>query len=109
MAQWHYDRLSSQDNSFLLWEQGNVQMHVASVSIFDIGPLRDGTGGVDIELVKRATESFLHRVPRYRQRLHSIPVFNHAVWVDDPHFDLDYHVRHTALPRPGSLSQFDYR
>jgi WS/DGAT/MGAT family acyltransferase len=105
MAQWHYDRLSSQDNSFLLWEQGNVQMHVASVSIFDIGPLRDGTGGVDIELVKRATESFLHRVPRYRQRLHSIPVFNHAVWVDDPHFDLDYHVRHTALPRPGSLSQ----
>jgi diacylglycerol O-acyltransferase len=105
MAQWHYDRLSSQDNSFLLWEQGNVQMHVASISIFDIGPLRAETGGVDIELVKRATESFLHRVPRYRQRLHSIPVFNHAVWVDDPHFDLDYHIRHTALPRPGSLSQ----
>ena len=105
MAQWHYDRLSSQDNSFLLWEQGNVQMHVASISIFDIGPLRARTGGIDIELVKRATESFLHRVPRYRQRLHSIPVFNHAVWVDDPHFDLDYHVRHTALPKPGSLSQ----
>lgn len=105
MAQWHYDRLSSQDNSFLLWEQGNVQMHVASISIFDIGPLRDRTGGIDIELVKRATESFLHRVPRYRQRLHSIPVFNHAVWVDDPHFDLDYHIRHTALPKPGSLSQ----
>ena len=105
MAQWHYDRLSSQDNSFLLWEQGNVQMHVASISIFDIGPLMAETGGVDIELVKRATEIFLHRVPRYRQRLHSIPVFNHAVWVDDPHFDLDYHIRHTALPRPGSLSQ----
>ncbi len=105
MAQWHYDRLSSQDNSFLLWEQGNVQMHVASISIFDMGPLRARTGGIDIELVKRATESFLHRVPRYRQRLHSIPVFNHAVWVDDPHFDLDYHIRHTALPKPGSLSQ----
>jgi diacylglycerol O-acyltransferase len=105
MAQWHYDRLSSQDNTFLLWEQGNVRMHVASTSIFDIGPLKSATGGVDIDLVKRATESFLHRVPRYRQRIHLIPVFNHSVWVDDPHFDLDYHVRHTALPRPGSLAQ----
>jgi diacylglycerol O-acyltransferase len=105
MAQWHYDRLSSQDNTFLLWEQGNVRMHVASTNIFDIGPLRAANGGIDIDLVKRATESFLHRVPRYRQRLHEIPVFNHAVWVDDPHFDLDYHVRHTALPRPGSLQQ----
>ena len=106
MAQWHYDRLSSQDNSFLLWEQGNVRMHVASANIFDIGPLKDAaTGGVDIDLVKRATESFLPRVPRYRQRLHSIPVFNHAVWVDDPHFDLDYHIRHTALPKPGTLAQ----
>ena len=105
MAQWHYDRLSSQDNTFLLWEQGNVRMHVASTNIFDIGPLKSATGGVDIDLVKQATESFLHRVPRYRQCLHEIPVFNHAVWVDDPHFDLDYHVRHTALPRPGSLQQ----
>jgi diacylglycerol O-acyltransferase len=105
MVQWHYDRLSSQDNTFLLWEQGNVRMHVASTSIFDIGPLKSATGGVDIDLVKRATESFLHKVPRYRQRIHSIPVFNHSVWVDDPHFDLDYHIRHTALPRPGSLAQ----
>jgi diacylglycerol O-acyltransferase len=105
MALWHYDRLSSQDNAFLLWEQGNVQMHVASISIFDTGPLKATTGGVDIDLVKRATESFLHRVPRYRQRLHSIPAFNHSVWVDDPHFDLNYHIRHTALPKPGSLAQ----
>ena len=105
MAQWHYDRLSAQDNSFLLFEQGNVRMHVASTNIFDIGPLASPNGGIDIDLVKRATESFLHRVPRYRQRLHTIPVFNHAVWVDDPHFDLDYHVRHTALPKPGSLEQ----
>jgi WS/DGAT/MGAT family acyltransferase len=44
-------------------------------------------------------------VPRYRQRLHEIPVFNHSVWVDDPHFDLNYHVRHTALPKPGTLQQ----
>ncbi len=105
MAQWHYDRLSAQDNSFLLWEQGNVRMHVASTNIFDVGPLQTKGGGIDIDLVKRATESYLHLVPRYRQRLHEIPVFNHAVWVDDPRFDLDYHIRHTALPKPGSLRQ----
>ena len=105
MAQWHYDRLSAQDNSFLLWEKGNVRMHVASANIFDVGPLQTESGGIDIDLVKRATASYLHLVPRYRQRLHEIPVFNHTVWVDDPYFDLNYHVRHTALPKPGSLAQ----
>lgn len=105
MADWHYDRLSTQDNSFLLWEKGHVRMHVASTNIFEIGPLRDEAGGVDIDLVRRATESFLHLVPRYRQRLHEIPLFDHSVWVDDPHFDLEYHVRHTSLPKPGTLAQ----
>jgi WS/DGAT/MGAT family acyltransferase len=105
MAHWHYDRLSSQDNSFLLWEKGNVRMHVASTNICDIGPLRLESGGIDIDQVKRATEAILHLVPRYRQRLHQIPLFDHSVWVDDPHFDLDYHIRHTALPKPGTLQQ----
>lgn len=106
MAKWHYDRLSSQDNSFLLYEKnGNIRMHVASTNICDIGPLRTESGGVDIETVKRASEAILHLVPRYRQRLHEIPAFDHAVWVDDPHFDLDYHIRHTALPKPGTLKQ----
>jgi WS/DGAT/MGAT family acyltransferase len=97
--------LSSQDNGFLLWEKGNVRMHVASAVIFDVGPLATDSGGVDIDQVKQATESFLHLVPRYRQRIHQIPLFSHAVWVDDPHFDLDYHIRHTALPKPGSFDQ----
>ena len=69
MAPWHYDRLSAQDNSFLLMERGNVRMHVASTNICDMGPLRTGSGGIDIELVKRATMSIIHLVPRYRQRL----------------------------------------
>lgn len=105
MAPWHYDRLSAQDNSFLLWEHGNVRMHVASTNICDIGPLRAPHGGIDIDLVKRATMSIIHLVPRYRQRVFEIPVFNHAVWVDDVHFDIDYHIRHTSLPRPGTLAQ----
>jgi WS/DGAT/MGAT family acyltransferase len=97
--------LSSQDNGFLLWEQGNVRMHVASTTIFDVGPLATEAGGIDIDQVKQATESVLHLVPRYRQRLHEIPLFSHSVWVDDPHFEIDYHVRHTALPKPGTLEQ----
>jgi diacylglycerol O-acyltransferase len=105
MPKYAYDRLSAQDNSFLLWERGNVRMHVASTLVCDAGPLRTSNGGIDVELFKRATESFLHRVPRYRQRLHGIPFFDHSVWVDDPHFDIDYHIRHTALPRPGTSDQ----
>jgi len=105
MPKYAYDRLSAQDNSFLLMERGNVRMHVASTLVCDAGPLRHRDGGIDVDLFKRATESFLHRVPRYRQRLHAIPFFDHAVWVDDPHFDIDYHIRHTALPKPGNSDQ----
>jgi diacylglycerol O-acyltransferase len=105
MPRYAYDRLSAQDNSFLLWERGNVRMHVASTLVCDAGPLRGPEGGIDIDLFKRATESFLHLVPRYRQRLHAIPFFDHSVWVDDPHFDIDYHIRHTALPKPGNSDQ----
>jgi WS/DGAT/MGAT family acyltransferase len=105
MPRYAYDRLSAQDNNFLLWERGNVRMHVASVLICDAGPLELPDGGIDVDTFKRATESYLHRVPRYRQRLHSIPLFDHAVWVDDPHFDIDYHIRHTALPVPGRDDQ----
>jgi WS/DGAT/MGAT family acyltransferase len=105
MPKYAYDRLSAQDNSFLLWERGNVRMHVASAMVCDAGPLRKSDGGIDIDTFKRATESFLHLVPRYRQRLHEIPFFGHSVWVDDPHFDIDYHIRHTALPKPGTSDQ----
>jgi WS/DGAT/MGAT family acyltransferase len=105
MPSYGYDRLSAQDNSFLLWETPYVHMHVASTLVFETGPFRSADGGVDIERYKRATEATLHRVPRYRQKLHWIPGFQHAVWVDDPRFSLDFHVRHTALPKPGSPAQ----
>jgi len=62
-------------------------------------------GGIDIELVRHYVASRLPGIPRYRQRLEYIPIENHPVWVDDDHFDLVYHVRHTSLPRPGSDPQ----
>ncbi|MFP6641607.1 MAG: wax ester/triacylglycerol synthase domain-containing protein, partial [Myxococcota bacterium] len=105
MSQTSYERLSAQDNSFLLFETPKAHMHVSSTLVFEAGPLLHGDGGVDFERIKQATESYLHMIPRYRQKLRFIPIENHAVWVDDRHFDLDYHVRHTALPKPGDEEQ----
>ncbi len=105
MARYNYDRLSVQDNSFLLMEGPNAQMHVSSTVVFDAGPLRTKEDGIDIDRIVRATEGYLHLIPRYRQKLQFVPVFGHAVWVDDEHFTLDYHIRHTALPQPGTDEQ----
>ena len=105
MPSYSYERLSSQDNSFLLWETPYVHMHVSSTLVFDAGPLKTPDGGIDFAAIRRGTEAFLHRVPRYRQKLFNIPFARHAVWVDDARFDLDFHLRHTALPKPGSAAQ----
>src|SRR5215475_2329220 len=91
--------------SFLVMETPSLHMHVASTQIFELGPLATEAGGVDFARIKRFIASVLHRIPRYRQRLHWVPVVGSPVWVDDAEFALDYHVRHTALPRPGSDAQ----
>lgn len=105
MPRYAYERLSAQDQSFLAFETRNVHMHVAATQIYDAGDLGTEDGGVDFQKYKRATEAILHLVPRYRQKLKWIPLENRAVWVDDRHFNLDYHVRHTSLPRPGGMDQ----
>jgi len=105
MFKYTYERLSAQDNSFLFLEQPNVYMHVAATAIYEAGPLATADGGIDIAKFKRGTEAVLHLIPRYRQKLKWIPYVKQPVWVDDPHFDLDYHIRHTALPRPGTDAQ----
>src|SRR5262245_30927113 len=100
-----YERLSAQDFSFLVFENPSIHMHVAATQIFEAGPLKTADGGINIEAFKRMIESVLHRVPRYRQRLKWIPIENRPVWVDDNHFNLEYHIRHTSLPRPGGNEQ----
>jgi WS/DGAT/MGAT family acyltransferase len=105
MPRYAYERLSAQDNSFLLMEQPNVHMHVAATQIYEAGPLRTAEGGIDVDAFKRAIESVLHLIPRYRQKLQWIPFENHPVWVDDWRFNLGYHIRHTSLPRPGTDTQ----
>ncbi len=105
MARYAYDRLSALDNSFLVLEQPHAYMHVASTQVLEAGPLRKADGGIDVEAFKRLTAALLHKIPRYRQKLRYIPLENHPVWVDDDCFNIDYHIRHTSLPRPGSEEQ----
>ncbi len=102
---YRYERLSAQDNTFLLGETETAHMHIGGVSVFELGNLATEGGGVDFLSIHRAIEGLLHRIPRYRQRLHWTPLTGNPVWEDDPNFSLDFHLRHTALPRPGGDEQ----
>jgi hypothetical protein len=103
MAYHHYDRLTALDSSFLDLESPGVHMHVGSVGLFDRGPSVHGNIAFDAMLELVGTG--LPRTPRFRQRLEHTPLTGRAVWVDDEHFNLAYHVRHTALPAPGDERQ----
>ena len=105
MARYAYERLSAQDATFLWAESPREPMHVAAVAILESGPLRNEDGGIDIERYRRSVEAVLHWIPRYRQKIAWTPIEGWPVWYDDRHFDLAYHVRHIALPKPGTLGQ----
>jgi len=93
------DRLTALDVSFLHLERSGAHMHVAGVLVFE------GEAPAYDELVE-AIEARMHLVPRYRQKLAHVPWGQgRPVWVDDPHFNARYHVRHSALPSPGSDEQ----
>ena len=97
--QGHKDRLSAVDASFLAQERQASHMHVGALVIFE-GPPPSREDFV------QHIESRLGLVPRYRQKL-AFPRFEmgRPFWVDDPQFNIDYHVRHTALPAPGTIDQ----
>ncbi len=105
MASVHHERLTALDDVFLALEDANLHMHVAAVSILEAGPLRSPDGGIDIARIERHLEAALPHCPRFRQRIAWVPGFALPVWVDDPRFNLQYHLRHTALPHPGDVRQ----
>jgi diacylglycerol O-acyltransferase / wax synthase len=105
MAPDTYDRLSFLDNSFLIMEGPTSPMHVAGTATYEAGALTTAEGGIDIDRIRAYVSSRLHLIPRYRHRLAFVPIENHPVWIDDDHFNIHYHVRHTALPRPGDERQ----
>jgi WS/DGAT/MGAT family acyltransferase len=91
--------MSATDAGFFYAESENTPLHVGSVAVFEGPPPTYG------DLV-RLLLSKLHRVPRYRQRVREVPLqLGRPMWVDDPHFQILYHVRHTAVPSPGSDEQ----
>jgi diacylglycerol O-acyltransferase / wax synthase len=93
------DRLSGLDASFLHMERDGAHMHVASTIVFE------GTPPTHREF-RDHIASRLHLVPRFRQKLRYVPFDQgRPVWVDDPHLNLNYHVRQSALPAPGSEEQ----
>src|SRR5829696_7090165 len=99
MAQAHGDRLSAVDASFLAQERANSHMHIGGVLIFEGPP-------PSYEDFLNHIRSRLHLVPRYRHKLAVPPLeTGRPIWIDDPSFNLEYHVRHTALPQPGSEEQ----
>jgi diacylglycerol O-acyltransferase len=90
------DWMSPMDASFLHIEGPNNPMHIGGASIFE-GP------APPFEELESMVSSKLGLVPRYRQKVRFVPLaLGRPVWVDDPHFNLSYHLRHTALPAPGT-------
>jgi diacylglycerol O-acyltransferase / wax synthase len=93
------ERLPRLDASFLYLEDPDTPMHVGGVLVLEPPP-----GG--IRAIQDLVQARLPLVPRYRQRVVEVPGrLANPVWADDPEFDVDYHVRTSGLPRPGTEMQ----
>jgi diacylglycerol O-acyltransferase / wax synthase len=94
------DRLRPLDTSFLVTESASAPMHTATLDVFE------APDGLDYERLVALINDRIAFVPRYRQKLQWMPGhLGNPVWVDDGDFDLLYHVRRSALPRPGTMNQ----
>jgi diacylglycerol O-acyltransferase len=95
------DRLTSLDVSFLYLEEPTTPMHVGGLATF-----QPPDTGLDYDRLVELIEQRIGQVPRYRQKIRWVPGhIANPVWVDDPDFDVTFHVRRSALPRPGSEAQ----
>ena len=95
------DRMNALDATFLHLEDGVAHMHIGSCAVFT-GP------APTFGKLAGHVASKLPQIPRYRQRVRSVPLdLGRPVWVDDPTFDLDHHLRRTALPSPGDQRQLE--
>lgn len=98
------EQLSGQDASFVYFETQNTPMHIGSVGIYD--PSTAPGGKVRFKDILRHIESRLDGARSFRQKLVRVPFdLDHPYWVEDENFDIEYHVRHIALPAPGDWRQ----
>jgi len=97
------ERLSGLDASFLYLESPSNHMHVAATMTFDPSTVE---GGYSFEKTRALIQRRLHLIPQFTRRLATVPFnLHHPVWVEDPDFDLDYHLRRIAVPAPGSYHE----
>lgn len=97
-------QLSSLDAQFLMIESPTTVGHVGSLIVVDPSTAPDEAWGLDA--LRRVIEARLHQIPIFRQRLVEVPLgLTHPYWVDDPDFDIEFHIRELALPAPGSRLQ----
>ncbi len=95
------ERLSAADASFFSVEGRTTPQHVGGLAIFQLPP-----GGFDYDRLVGLLEERISLAPRYRQKLRMMPAYlANPVWVDDPNFDITYHVRRSVMPRPGTDEQ----
>ena len=92
-------RLTGLDAGFLSMETPTAPMHVAGLAIFD--PSTVG-GRFDVDHLREVYEPRLHMAPPFRRRLREVPFgLHHPLWIEDPDFDIGWHLRHVAVPAPG--------
>ncbi|MGO9344757.1 MAG: WS/DGAT/MGAT family O-acyltransferase, partial [Acidimicrobiales bacterium] len=97
------ERLSGLDASFLYMETPTLHMHVSMAAVFDPSTIR---GGYSFERVHDLVKRRLVQAPVFTRRLVQVPFrLGHPYWVDDPHFDIDFHLRRAALPAPGGMHE----
>ncbi len=98
------EQLTGMDAAFLYLERPNAPLHIGGLAIYD--PSTAPNGKVRFKEILRFTEERLHLARTFRQRLVKVPLgVDHPYWIEDPNFDLEYHIRHIALPAPGDWRQ----
>lgn len=99
------EQLSSTDSAYIYAEDRKLPMHVTTATIYD--PSTAPQGKVRLKEIMSLFERAVYNVPMFRQRLVEVPLgLDQPYWVEDPDFDIEYHVRHVALPKPGDWRQF---
>src|SRR5579862_3801421 len=95
-------RLSGLDATFLYLETSSLHMHVSMAAVFDPSTV---PGGYSFDKVRDLVGERLVQAPIFRRRLVEVPFrIDHPHWVEDPDFDIDYHMRRAAVPAPGGMA-----
>ena len=98
-------RVDSEDANFLFLEKAESPTHISLLCLYDQSPL--GEGPIRFKQIREHIERRTNAAPVFRQKIQRTPVdIDYPYWVDDTKFDLDFHLRHLALPKPGDWRHF---